>query len=134
MYLTKSERGTAVSAYGFKNLVEDDHYQVDYDVWVYLFHDENNKKYVLVMECNYEKDEINDEDLLLKLVTTKDDGTTVTLPSSSITDESITAALAEVEKRLEEIQKTDLYIQSSCKTTSSYLEFCSLNDSENSNR
>ena len=25
------------------------------------------------MECNYEKDEINDEDLLLKLVTTKDD-------------------------------------------------------------
>ena len=28
----------------------------------------NNKKYVLVMECNYEKDEIN-EDLLLKLVT-----------------------------------------------------------------
>ena len=34
----------------------------------------NNKKYVLVMECNYEKDEINDEDLLLKLVTTKDDG------------------------------------------------------------
>ena len=57
-----------------------------------------------------------------------DDGTTVVLPSSSITDESITAALAEVEKRLEEIQKTDLYIQSSCKTTSSYLEFCSLND------
>ena len=28
----------------------------------------DNKKYVLVMECNYEKDEIN-EDLLLKLVT-----------------------------------------------------------------
>ncbi len=57
-----------------------------------------------------------------------DDGTTIVLPSSSITDESITAALAEVEKRLEEIQKTDLYLQSSCKTTSSYLEFCSLND------
>ena len=49
MYLTKSERGIAVSAYGFKNLVEDDHYQVDYDVWVYLFHDENNKKYVLIV-------------------------------------------------------------------------------------
>lgn len=49
MYLTKSEREIAVSAYGFKNLVEDDHYQVDYDVWVYLFHDENNKKYVLIV-------------------------------------------------------------------------------------
>ena len=34
----------------------------------------NNKKYVLVMECNYEKDEINDEDLLLKLVTINGDG------------------------------------------------------------
>ena len=33
----------------------------------------DNKKYVLVMECNYEKDEIN-EDLLLKLVTTNGDG------------------------------------------------------------
>ena len=28
----------------------------------------NNKKYVLVMECNYEKDEINDEDLLFRLI------------------------------------------------------------------
>lgn len=34
----------------------------------------DNKKYVLVMECNYEKDEINDEELLLKLVTTANDG------------------------------------------------------------
>lgn len=33
----------------------------------------DNKKYVLVMECNYEKDEIN-EDLLLKLVTMDGDG------------------------------------------------------------
>ena len=33
----------------------------------------DNKKYVLVMECNYEKDEIN-EDLLLKLVTINGDG------------------------------------------------------------
>lgn len=33
----------------------------------------DNKKYVLVMECNYEKDEIN-KDLLLKLVTTNSDG------------------------------------------------------------
>ena len=35
--------------------------------------DIDNKKYVLVMECNYEKDEIN-EDLLLKLVATNGDG------------------------------------------------------------
>lgn len=34
----------------------------------------DNKKYVLVMECNYEKDEINDEELLLKLVTNFEDG------------------------------------------------------------
>ena len=27
----------------------------------------NNKKYVLVMECNYDKDEINDEDSIKKL-------------------------------------------------------------------
>ena len=33
----------------------------------------DNKKYDLVMECNYEKDEIN-EDLLLKLVTINGDG------------------------------------------------------------
>ena len=33
----------------------------------------DNKKYVLVMECNYEKDEIN-EDLLLKLVTINGEG------------------------------------------------------------
>lgn len=33
----------------------------------------DNKKYVLVMECNYEKDEIN-EDLLLKIVTINGDG------------------------------------------------------------
>ena len=33
----------------------------------------DNKKYVLVMECNYEKDEIK-KDLLLKLVTINGDG------------------------------------------------------------
>ena len=49
MYLTKSERKIAVSAYGLKNLEEDDHYQVDHDVWVYLFHGKNNKKYVLIV-------------------------------------------------------------------------------------
>ena len=48
MYLTKSERKIAVSAYGYEDLVEDNHYQVDYDAWVYLFHDKDNKKYVLI--------------------------------------------------------------------------------------
>ena len=37
-----------MTAYGCENLVEDNHYQVEPDVWVYLFHDENNKKYVLI--------------------------------------------------------------------------------------
>ena len=37
-----------MTAYGYENLVEDNHYQVEPDVWVYLFHDENNKKYVLI--------------------------------------------------------------------------------------
>ena len=49
MYLTKSERKIAVSAYGYEDLVEDNHYQVDYDVWVYLFHDKDDKKYVLIV-------------------------------------------------------------------------------------
>ncbi len=39
----------ALSAYGFKNFVEDGHYQVDHDVWVYLFHDKKDKKYVLIV-------------------------------------------------------------------------------------
>lgn len=33
-----------------------------------------NKKYVLVLECNYDKDEINDEEVLLKSVTTENGG------------------------------------------------------------
>ena len=49
MYLTKSERKIAVSAYGYEDLIEDNHYQVDYDVWVYLFHDKDDKKYVLIV-------------------------------------------------------------------------------------
>ena len=49
MYLTKSERKIAMSAYGYENLVEDNQYQVDYDVWVYLFRDKDNRKYVLIV-------------------------------------------------------------------------------------
>ena len=38
-----------MSAYGYENLVEDNQYQVDYDVWVYLFRDKDNRKYVLIV-------------------------------------------------------------------------------------
>lgn len=50
-------------------------YELENDRQYVVIAEENidNKKYVLVMECNYEKDEIN-EDLLLKLVATNGDG------------------------------------------------------------
>ena len=38
-----------MSAYECEDLIEDGHYQVDHDVWVYLFHDNNNKKFVLIV-------------------------------------------------------------------------------------
>jgi len=49
MYLSESEQKTIISAYGYNDLVEDDHYQVDYDVWVYLFHGKDDKKFVLIV-------------------------------------------------------------------------------------
>ena len=49
MYLSESERKKIIAAYDCEDLVESNHYQVDYDVWVYLFHDKNNKKYVLIV-------------------------------------------------------------------------------------
>lgn len=49
MYLSKEERKEILDAYGRGNLIENGHYQVEPDVWVYLFHDENNKKYVLIV-------------------------------------------------------------------------------------
>lgn len=36
-------------AYGRGGLIEDNHYQVEPDVWAYLFHDMNGKKYVLIV-------------------------------------------------------------------------------------
>lgn len=53
----------------------------------------DNKKYVLVMECNYEKDEIN-EDLLLKLVTTKDGGIIFENVDSSIVNQVLPVILS----------------------------------------
>ena len=49
MYLSEEERKEILVAYDRENLIEDDHYQVEPDVWVYLYHDKNNKKYVLIV-------------------------------------------------------------------------------------
>lgn len=57
----------------------------------------DNKKYVLVMECNYEKDEIN-EDLLLKLVTTKDDGIIFENVDSSIVNQVLPVLLSKYQR------------------------------------
>lgn len=57
----------------------------------------NNKKYVLVMECNYEKDEIND-DLLLKLVTTKDGGIVFENVDDSVLNQVLPVLLSKYQK------------------------------------
>ena len=57
----------------------------------------DNKKYVLVMECNYEKDEIN-EDLLLKLVTTKDGGIIFENVDSSIEKQVLPVILSKYQR------------------------------------
>ncbi|HCJ32455.1 MAG TPA: hypothetical protein DHV70_06185 [Firmicutes bacterium] len=57
----------------------------------------DNKKYVLVMECNYEKDEIN-EDLLLKLVTTKDGGIIFENVDSSIVNQVLPVILSKYQR------------------------------------
>ena len=61
----------------------------------------NNKKYVLVMECNYEKDEINDEDLLLKLVTTKDGGIIFENVDSSIVNQVLPVLVSKYRRLIE---------------------------------
>ena len=48
MYLSKPERKEIIDAYDCGNLVEDNHYQVEPDIWVYLFRDSNNKKFALI--------------------------------------------------------------------------------------
>ncbi|MBR3248797.1 hypothetical protein IKF89_02080 [Candidatus Saccharibacteria bacterium] len=48
MYLSKSEREEIIKSYDCKNLIEDTHYQVEPDTWVYLFKDPGGKKYVLI--------------------------------------------------------------------------------------
>ena len=48
MYLSKPERKEILNAYDCGALIEDNHHQVEPDIWVYLFHDSNNKKFVLI--------------------------------------------------------------------------------------
>ena len=60
--------------------------------------DIDNKKYVLVMECNYEKDEINDEDLLLKLVTTKNGGVLFENIDNSIVNQVLPVLLSKYQR------------------------------------
>lgn len=49
MYLSKEVSKEVLAAYDHENLIEDNHYQVELDVWVHLFHDTNSKKYVLIV-------------------------------------------------------------------------------------
>lgn len=60
--------------------------------------DIDNKKYVLIMECNYEHDEINDEELLLKLVTTKDGGIIFENVDNSIVSQVMPALLSKYQR------------------------------------
>lgn len=48
MYLSKDERKEILSAFGCEDFIENNHYQVEPDTWVYLFCDKNDKKYVLI--------------------------------------------------------------------------------------
>lgn len=58
----------------------------------------DNKKYVLVMECNYTNDEINDEDLLLKLVTTKNGGVVFENVDNSIVNQVLPVLLSKYQR------------------------------------
>lgn len=47
IYLSKEERKDIIEAYGLDNFIEESHYQVEPDTWVYLFAKED-KHYVLI--------------------------------------------------------------------------------------
>ena len=48
MYLSASELKGIIAAYDCENFIGDGHYQLEPDTWVYLFHDKNDKKYILI--------------------------------------------------------------------------------------
>ncbi len=58
MYLSRDERNVILKAYGYGDLSEANHYQVEPDTWVYLFIDENGNKYILIsadfLDFNYD--------------------------------------------------------------------------------
>lgn len=43
MYLSKPKLKEILNAYNCEHLIENRHYQVEPDTWVYLFHDLNDK-------------------------------------------------------------------------------------------
>lgn len=47
MYLSKTERKEIMAVYGFDNVSEESHYQIEPDTWIYLF-DSDDRKYVLI--------------------------------------------------------------------------------------
>ena len=48
MYLSKEERKEILSSYGCNDFIDENHYQVEPDTWIYLFRDSDDKKYVLI--------------------------------------------------------------------------------------
>lgn len=49
MYLSEPERKEVMAAYDCENFIENGHYQVEPNTWLYLFRDTNDKKYVLIV-------------------------------------------------------------------------------------
>lgn len=49
MYVSPEELNEIMAAYDCASFSSDDHFQVSPDIWIYLFHDEEHKKYILVI-------------------------------------------------------------------------------------
>ena len=48
MYLSELERKEIMAAYDCGDFIEQNHYQVEPDTWIYLYRDVNNRKYILI--------------------------------------------------------------------------------------
>ena len=48
MYLSKEERKDAMVIYGCEDFIEDNHYEVGSDTWIYLYRNDD-KKYILIV-------------------------------------------------------------------------------------
>ena len=51
MYLSKEERKDIIEAYGFDEFIEENHYQVEPDTWVYLF--TNDDRYYVFISADF---------------------------------------------------------------------------------